>query len=334
MNTSVWNSDRFLSASEHHELREKIQKTLMQGNNLTVVLPHEFREKDRFDCIRLACSTENIDIVGLVRDLFSVSRFAHETNTICFKVDGIKVELYIVKGDELDFAQSYLSYGIAGSIPGKLLHRMGMKISVRGLHYLIRDQMFDGDSVSGHILEEVPLTTSWEMAMSLLSVDGRAWYNLANQDELFSYVASSKEFCPSVFYAAMEAKTESFLEKLADADIFITFCQWLQAQAWPEKGFRRRKVYRKGLYSIFPVLKNRMFANSGKVLRRKEIVRKINPTLIRQWLALEESDPAPYNVLKIFKERCDELEVLALSQDEIRAMVVSIYHYLQQVKDA
>lgn len=299
-----------------------------------VAAPFEFREKERFDCIRLACVVENIDLIGLIRERFSVSRFAHETNTICFKVDGIKVELYVVKSEELEFAQAYLSYGIAGSIPGKILHRMGMKCSFKGLHYLIREQMFDGDSVSGHILEEVPLTTSWEMAMSLLSLNGHDWYRINNQAELFSFVSRSKEFCPSVFYSAIGTDTEAFLEKLADADIFVTFCQWLQEQRWPEKGFRRRKVYRKGLYALFPTLKNRMFANSGKVLRRKEIQRKISPNLIRQWLALEETDPSPYNVLKIFKERCDELEVLALAQDEIRAMVVSIYHYLQQQKEA
>jgi hypothetical protein len=301
---------------------------IFQSKGIQLLLPARL-EKPSYEFVSFVCCTEE-NIAGVLQSELSVGKCNQEGGFISFLYNGVKIEVHIVKHDEIQFALHYLAFGAAGTIPGKLLHQMGMKLSVRGLFYLVREQMFDGDSKSGHIMEEVPLTCEWEKALFLLGLSAENWTRISTQDQLFSFITASKEFCPTVFVEILESKLESFPIKSADLDIFLSFCMWVKDQTFEKKGFKARRVYRKGLYTIFPTLKNRMFANSGKMLRKKEISKKLNPEVVRQWLALDDTDSDVYQVLKLFRARHDELDILAMSNNEVRAGVVTYYQYHQQ----
>lgn len=281
--------------------------------------------------VTFVCVTDK-DIAGIVRDALSVQTFQHDGSFLRFLFDGVRVDIYCVRQEELPFALKYLAYGSAGTIPGKLLHQMGMKLSVRGLFYIVREQMFDGNMQGGHILEEVPLTCEWSQALKLLSLDDSKWDTLQTQTELFKFISSSREFCPSIFVELIGTRIDDFPIRSNQLDIFISFCEWVKDAGFVTKGFRPRRVYRKGLFVIFPQLKGRMFANSGKFLRKREIYNKVNPALVRQWLALEDDDASVYNVLREFRTKHDELDILAMSSNEARACIVTYYQHLQQLQ--
>lgn len=322
MNMSYWSSDRNLTKDQYSNLAGEIISCL-RSSNIQCEAPKDL-ENELHQSIKLVCCTEE-DIINSLRTKLGIIEYGQENGLIVFSYSGMRVELHTVKDTEYDFALQYLSFDNSVAIPGKMLHQMGMKLSYRGLFYLIRENMFDGDNQNGHIMEEVLLTSRWEEAIMLLSIKETDWNSITTREGLFELISASREFCPSIFIEFLETKPEIF--EAGKDDIFVSFCRWLQTQTYPNKGYRPRRVYRKALFDMYPLLKNRMFANSGKFLRKREISKRINTENIKSWLSLDNGDPRIGAVIRLFKTRHDELEMLSMTMHEIRNLFVSYFPY-------
>ena len=322
-----------LARREYFKIVSLVEHALAKNGIIGADIP-TFRKKESFGDLDFLClNTKNDQLKDIVTKEFN-PRFYHSNgnsngNIFSFEVDGFQVDLITVSPNVYPFARTYFSYSdVVGNLFGRIAHKMGLKLGWQGLHYIIREEQFEGTNNS-HVIDEVLITTNPREAWEFL---GANFYSIQqgfdSVEHSFIFVANSPYFNPEIFsYENLNHINRTRNRKRENYQKFLEFVSTLHPQT-PRYEFLPKSHYFSKIMEKWPQFKDDFDKSKERYFSHKAFKAKYNGAIISEWTGFKGEILGQF--MKRLKLAGVEQEVQVLSPDVLKNTVLMYAEFFKE----
>lgn len=242
------------------------------NKNCYFMIPNHIGNKESFgDLDVIMCYKDNnenlnikYEVKQFIKNKFNSQSIVVNHNVISFDYQNFQIDIIIVKENEGQSTFTYMCYGDASNIIGRIAHRFGLKFGMDGFFFKYKGY-------------EKLLTRNLKDAMIILGFDSKKFFEGFNSNlELFEWIKESKYFDPYIFKSNNDDMKRSiysqFLDYIKDFDFSM-----------PHFRFRKNPEEYIGLISTwYPQIIEFTFEIDSMLEERKLVANKFNGNLIMQ----------------------------------------------------
>jgi hypothetical protein len=202
-----------------------------------------------------------------------------------YLINGFQLDIDFVNKDVFDSHTFYADFDPAGNLMGKLYHRFGIQYGGDGLFYVLRELN------NTYKLGKIFISKDNKKICEFLGLDytQKASGDFNNQEDIFKYIISSKNFTPEIFaFEEMAHKCRTRDRKRPSYNNFLKFIENIKSNNQEIKKENRLEI----INSYFPESKlleqiNQLKAN---YMKKKELHEKFNGSLVQKWTGLSGAE--------------------------------------------
>lgn len=240
--------------------------------NCYFMIPTHIRNKESFGDLDVIMSYEesdenlNIkkDVKEFIKSIFNPQSLVVNHNVISFDYKNFQIDIIIVPIKHAQSTFTYMCYGDASNIIGRIANRFGFKYGMDGFFFKYKGY-------------EKLLTSNLRDAMTILGFDSKKFFDGFNDNmELFEWIKQSKYFDPYIFKSNNDDMKRStylqFLDYVKDLDFKMPYFR-----------FRKNPEEYIGLISTwYPQIIEFTFEIDAMLKERELVANKFNGNLIMQ----------------------------------------------------
>ncbi len=229
-------------------------------------------------------------------------------HVLCFEYDGHQIDIIHVNSmEELLFAQLFYSYGDTGMILGMLCKRVNLVLTDRQLSVRVPEPYADC---------KIHLSSNVSDVLQFLGLSEKRWkLGFREKHEIYSWIAESRFFCPSIFYSTHCSSKKKERPMFGG---FVKFCETVGA---PEPVVSPSQVYTEAM-TFFGKSRD----HDALIARREKedrVKNKFNGKLVMEWTGASGKDVG--RVVAGVKMECSDDNLLEMSFNDIKTLTQRIF---------
>lgn len=190
--TRRYNKEEFI------ELASIVQDKLFQCVNTRGCIIPYFNNKTDFGDLDLILNSNSLPInwVNIIIHEFNLTdnQWIKNGNVLSIGVNNFQIDLINTPNQYLVSSLNYFSYNDLGNLLGRLFHKLGLKLSHKGLNLVVRS------NENAHILKEIELTQSYSVILNILGLSyAKFVYGFDNIEDVYNFVCESKYFDKDIY---------------------------------------------------------------------------------------------------------------------------------------
>lgn len=247
---------RRYAPDEYREIEEHLQRVINVLFKAPVFhkIPY-YAEKDSFGDLDFVLDLSNIfsdemrrnwkdEIVAALG--LNENKVSTNGDVFSFVYEQLQVDCISVSDpNEVQPAVNYYAFNDLSNLLGRITHKLGLKLSHKGLFIIVRDP----ENPDTSLLKEILVSRRYTDALTLIGVDPIQYLmcGFSTKEEMFQYVASSTFFQKDIFL--LHNRTHRSRTRDQKRKIYHEFLEWIEKEQ-PEDNWTFENVREHGGYGI------------------------------------------------------------------------------------
>lgn len=236
-----------MDSAEFYPFTDSVIDVLKSNTNKEFYRLLSYRDKPSHgDCDVLYYGVSADEIRDILTTQYSLTQddFVKNSDVLSVRINNFQFDFINCKNkSQFESSKFYFNYNDFGNILGRFCHKLGIKLSNRGISIVVRHK-----ERSDHILAEIFLTEDASISLDILGLD-RETYNRGfdSLEDIFKFAASSKYFDPEIFSLEHRSATSRIRDKKRST--YNSLLRWV-VSAKPEAKYSFAEKSELGGYSI------------------------------------------------------------------------------------
>lgn len=322
MGGNVFAGNIRLDKDNYEELTEEVMEIFYKRTSRRIALIPSYREKASFGDADFLVEKPKLTKQE-ISEWFGTDQVSVNGDVVSFQYKDFQVDLIFARSEDVDISYHYFSWNDLGNLLGRIYKKMGFKFGHLGLSYIVQEGSWK--------YSEIVVSKNINHILAFACLDPLRFHRGFNtMEEIYWFVASSMYFNPDIYL--LHNRGHAARTRDRKRLTYHNFLLWLPEQnnlphyPWrsvdERGGYAQDAEFLKLAFGWFVGFHERYIHGMEQFRRAKEVKRKFNGDLVREWTGL--TGPELGRFMQHLKKSLPD--VADLSDVRVKTLVLEEYN--------